>query len=51
MMGLKSASSLSNSWRAAIAGFLAMLLGTVGLITAAPADAAPGDPEYLTVDK
>lgn len=46
-----TSSSLPNSWRVTIAGLLAVLLGTAGLITASPAAAGPGDPLYLTVDK
>src|SRR5699024_4736263 len=51
LMGLGSRSLSSGSWRVAVAGLLAVLLGVTGLLTAAPAGADEGDPEFLTVDK
>src|SRR5699024_6458713 len=50
-MGVRSASVKNGSWRAAFAGLLAVLLGVTGLLSAAPASADEGDPEFLTVDK
>src|SRR5699024_2715010 len=50
-MGVRSASVKKGSWRAAFAGMLAGLLGVTGLLSAAPATADEGDPEFLSVDK